>query len=320
MRPCWQGAERRLCRSGPPYTGVNLTPATIAFTTLFVPRGRRRLRAGRWAVFRLSVSSLRLLLLCVAGTSNITLSQRKSEDDIRNYSYWGQAMTDSSPLTSAKRLGTGLAFIIFPLVFLFAFVTHPNLLNPHFLGPEELILRARNASLLHFGHALVTLNTALLVVVALHFMTKLEHTRAAWAGFIGGLLAILGALMLAADKGALCLTMSAFDSLSDYEFTQMMPGLLALFAKKGWVVLVWGILLLPIGFGIQAIALIATRSIPRWQSILFLVGVLFIGTPDGVEIVNLTASVMLTAAFIPYGIQIINEKSGGGVTPQRTFN
>jgi hypothetical protein len=217
-------------------------------------------------------------------------------------------MNENNGLASTKRLGTGLAFIIVPLVFLFAFVTHPNLLNPHFLGPEELILRARHAALLHFGHALVTLNTALLVVVALHFMKALERTSAAWAGFLGGVLAILGALMLAADKGALCLTMSAFDAVPDAQFSHMMPGLLALFAKQGWVVLVWGILLLPVGFGIQAIALAMTRIIPRWQSILFLVGVLFIGVPDGVEIVNLTASVLLAVAFIPHGIRLITDR------------
>lgn len=95
-------------------------------------------------------------------------------------------MNETNGLRSTKRLGTGLAFIIFPSVFLFAFATHPHLLNLRFLGPEELILRARNAGLLHFGHALVTLNTALLVVVALHFMKLLENGTAAWAGFIGG--------------------------------------------------------------------------------------------------------------------------------------
>lgn len=218
-------------------------------------------------------------------------------------------MNERNGLTSTKVLGTGLAFIIFPLVFLFAFATHPNLLNPHFLGPEELILRARHAGLLQFGHALVTLNTVLLVVVALHFMKLLENGTAAWAGFIGASLAVLGALMLAADKGALCLSVSAFDTLPDHEFSAMMPGLLAMFAKKGWVVLVWGMLLLPIGFGIQAIALIATQSISRWQSTLFLVGVLFVAVPDGVEIVNLTASVLLTVAFVPYGIRLITERS-----------
>jgi len=221
----------------------------------------------------------------------------------------GNIMNHMHGLNSTKLLGTGLAFIIFPLVFVFAFATHPNLLNPHFLGPEELILRARDSGVLHLGHALVTLNTALLVVVALHFTRLLESSPGAWAGFIGGMLAVLGALMLAADKGALCLSMSAFDTLSDDQFSAMMPGLQALFAKKGWVVLVWGIILLPIGFAIQAIALVRTKSIPRWQGILFLVGVLFIGVPDGVEIVNLTAAILLTVVFVPYGIQIIGERS-----------
>ena len=217
-------------------------------------------------------------------------------------------MNENEVLISAKRIGTGLAFIIFPLVFIFAFAGHPGLLNPHLLGPEELILRARNNGLLQFGHALVTLNTALLVVIALHFMKLLDRGSSASAGFVGGVLAVLGAVMLAADKGALCLTMSAIDTLPDGDFAQMMPGLLAMFAKEGWLVLLWGILLLPVGFAIQAIALLKTKTLPRWQSILFLIGVLLVGTPDGVEIINLTASILLAVAFVPYGIQIIGSE------------
>jgi len=212
-------------------------------------------------------------------------------------------------LNSAKRIGTGLSFIFFPLVFIFAFAGHPNMLNLHLPGPEELILRARGNGLLHFGHALVTLNPALLVVVALHFMKLLNRGTADWAGFIGGILAIFGVLMLAMDKGALCLTMSALEALPDGDFERMMPGLLLMFTKGGWLVLIWGLLLLPIGFAIQAVALIKSKAIPRSQSILFLIGVLFVGTPDGVEIINLSASVLLALAFVPYGIQIIAKKS-----------
>ena len=218
-------------------------------------------------------------------------------------------MNENEVLISAKRIGTGLAFIIFPLVFIFAFAGHPGLLNPHLLGPEELILRARNNGLLQFAHALVTLNTALLVVIALHFMKLLDRGSSASAGFVGGVLAVLGALMLAADKGALCLTMSAIDTLPDGDFAQMMPGLLAMFGKQGWLVLLWGMLLLPFGFAIQAMALLRTRTLPRWQSILFLIGVLLVATPDGVEIINLTASILLAVAFVPYGIQIIGSES-----------
>ena len=225
-------------------------------------------------------------------------------------------MNENMSLQQAKRIGTGLAFITFPLLFIFAFAVHPGLLQPHFLGPEDMILRAHHSDLLQFGHVLVTISTVLLVIIALHFMKLLDHTSSAWAGFIGAALAIFGAVILAADKGALCLTMSALDTIPEKQFAAMMPGLLAMFSKAGWLVLLWGILLLPIGFAIQAIALIKTRRMPQWQSVLFLVGVLLVGTPDGVEIVNLTASVLMAIAFVPYGIQL--SLRGAGISGKPT--
>jgi len=216
-----------------------------------------------------------------------------------------RTMDSSRHLRTAKQIGTGLCFVVFPLVFVFAFSVHPNLTAPRFLGPFDLIARAHRAGLLHFAHALVTLATALLVVVALHFMNLLEREGRPWWGFIGGALAILGSLALAADKGALCLSMSALDSLSDTEFENMMPGLLAMFSKRGWLFLIWGVLLLPVGFGIQAIGLLRTGALPRWQSVLFLIGVLFIGTPDGAELVNLVASLLMALAFVPYGVRLL---------------
>ena len=74
----------------------------------------------------------------------------------------------------------------------------------------------------------------------------------------------------------------------------------------------WGLLFLPIGFAIQAVALIRTRALPRWQGLLFLGGVLLVGTPDGVEIVNLSASILMSVALIPYGIQIMVDKRKQG--------
>ena len=216
---------------------------------------------------------------------------------------------ENTSLDATKRIGLGLSFIIFPLIFIFAFAGHPDLLNPHLLGPEELILRAHGNSMLHLGHALVTLCTGLLVVVALHFMNLQNNKSTAWLGFIGGVLAILGALMLAADKGALCLTMSALDSLPEHDFAAMMPGLLAMYAKEGWLVLIWGLLLLPIGFVIQAIGLLKSKSLATWQCLFFLIGALFIGTPDGVEIVNLMAAILIAIALIPYGLKIIANKN-----------
>jgi hypothetical protein len=214
-------------------------------------------------------------------------------------------MYENLLLNQIEQIGVGLAFIIFPTLFIFAFAVHPGLLRPRLLNPKEIILRARNNRLLQFGHVLVMLNTALLVVAALQLMKLLEHSSSAWAGYIGAAIAILGAIMLAADKGALCLTMSAFDTLPDQTFTQIMPGVMAMFTKRGWLILLWGVLLLPIGFAIQTTALLNTNALPLWQSILFLIGVLFVGTPDGLEIINLSASILMAIAFVPYGIQII---------------
>lgn len=175
-------------------------------------------------------------------------------------------------LNQIEQIGVGLALIIFPLVFIFAFAAHPRLLRPRLLGPEELVHRAHGNKLVHFGHVLVTLNTSLLIVAALHFMKMLDQSASAWAGFVGAVVAILGSIFLAVDKGALCLTMSAFDTLPEKEFVQIMPGIMAMFSKKGWLKLLWGILLLPIGFIIQAVALIKTQTLSPWQGVLFLVG------------------------------------------------
>jgi hypothetical protein len=223
-------------------------------------------------------------------------------------------MNKSKVLQNGKRIGTGLAFILFPLIFIFAFSVHPGLLTPHFLGPQELIQRAHQNGLLQFAHMLVTLCTALLIVIALHFMKLLEKS-AGWAGTIGGILAIFGAMILAADKGALCLTMSALDNISEAQFSQMIPGLLAMFSKEGWLVILWGMVLLPVGFAIQAVALTTTRSLPRWQSILFLIGVLFVATPDGVEIINLGASILMAVSLIPYGVKLIKESHSNSFAP-----
>lgn len=222
----------------------------------------------------------------------------------------GTRVSENRPIDRAMRIGTGLCFIIFPLIWVFAFAVHPDLLHPRILKPEELIARAHGDSLLQSAHALVTLNTAVLVVLALHFKKLLDRTSIAWAGLLGAALAVLGACLMAADKGALCLTMSALDTLPESQFTQMIPGLLAMFSFKGWMVLVWGFLLMPIGVLIQTIAMLTKNVLPRWQLGLLLLGVPFVGFPDGAEIVNLTAATLMAAALIPYGARLMLRRAG----------
>jgi len=219
-------------------------------------------------------------------------------------------MKSAESLDDVKRLGTGLAFILFPLLFLFAFAVHPGLLNPHQLSPEEVILRAHQNSLLAFGHVLVLFDAAIIIVIALRFMRLLDRASVAWAslGLIGVALDVLGAVFLAAEKGAESLTISAADALPQNQFAQMMPGLVAIFSHQGWMTLVEGVVLLAIGFSIQAIAMIKTNVIPRWRSVLLLIGIWMLGWPDGEEIVALIGSILLAVAFVPYGIQIMRNE------------
>jgi hypothetical protein len=44
------------------------------------------------------------------------------------------------------RVRIGLAFVVMPLVFVFAFAFHPGLLRPGVLGPERPIDRAREGA------------------------------------------------------------------------------------------------------------------------------------------------------------------------------
>jgi len=62
-------------------------------------------------------------------------------------------------------------------------------------------------------------------------------------------------ILLAADKGAPCLTISAPDELADANVTHRLPGPLAMFSNRGRMVLLCGIFLLPVGFGIQVVDL-----------------------------------------------------------------
>jgi hypothetical protein len=99
--------------------------------------------------------------------------------------------------------------------------------------------------------------------------------------------------------------MSALDQLTDQEFTAARPALSAIFAKKGWLWLLWGIVLIPIGFAVLAVAALVTGATSAWVALLLLVGVLFIGVPDGVEIVNLSAALVMSAGLVPYGVSMV---------------
>ena len=219
-------------------------------------------------------------------------------------------------LETAKRIGTGLAFVVFPIVFIFAFAIHPDLFSLAVVTDVNTRIGEFHGNrLMHLGHALMLLTVPLLIVVSLKFMEMLTE-RGAWLGFVGCVVAVFGAVMLAVDKTALCLVPSAFDTLPEAEFEQMLPGLEAMFSFKGWLALLYLLPLLPIGFMIQGVGLYLGRAIPRWQSASLIIAMVLLGVSAAVDIdlFGLVASAILAIALVPFGIQLIKGSNRGSQT------
>ena len=210
-------------------------------------------------------------------------------------------------LETVKRIGTGLAFILSPLFFGIAFVAHPNILSLEIGGEVSAkVAEFHGNSFMHFGHFMMLMSVPLLIVIATRFMRILKG-RGAWLGFIGGVLAVFGAVLLAVDKTALCLVMSAFDTLPEAQYVQLLPGIETLFNFKGYLVILYLLALLPIGFLIQGIGLYLERAIPRWQSAALIVAALglVVAAAVDIDLFGLVATVFLAISVIPNGIQII---------------
>jgi hypothetical protein len=216
----------------------------------------------------------------------------------------GETTMNDKTLDRIKQAGTALAFMLYPLLAGFAFAVHPNLMSlsiDHSI--QERIAEFHGNQLLHFGHVLMLLSVPLLIAIAVHLMNLLGE-RAPWWGFIGGVLAVGGALILAVDKGALCLVPSAFDTLPEADFQALTPGIEAMFGYKGWLGLLSLLPILPVGFILQTIGLVRSKTISRWQSVPMLVGSILMANPD-IDIIGLVATIFLGIGFIPYAIHLL---------------
>lgn len=203
-----------------------------------------------------------------------------------------------------RRVGTALALMVFPLLFVAIYAAHPNLLAfKPLLTLDDWTGRFHRRPLLHAAHAVMTLAVPLLVVSAYHFAHVLRG-RGAWFGLIGGAMAIVGAVILAADKGALCLVPSAFDTLPPAAFEALRPGLVVMQAREGWLVILWLLPLLPLGFVVQGIGLLRERLVGRAEGAALIAGSLLLANPD-IEALSLVASLLLTAALWSYGLRLL---------------
>jgi len=208
---------------------------------------------------------------------------------------------------TAKRICTGLAFFLYPLAAFIAFIAHPNLLSLEVGVPVmDKVAEFHNNRFMHFGHLLMVLSVPPLTIVIIKFMSMLKR-RGAWWGFIGGVMALYGVLGLAVQKTAQCLVMSTFDTLPETVYTQLLPGIEAIFNLKGYLVIIYLLPLLPIGVLIQGIGLYREENIPHWQSVVMIIAMLGMGVSAAVDIdiFGLVSTLILAISWFPLGFQLI---------------
>ncbi|NNC66152.1 MAG: hypothetical protein HKN84_15315 [Gammaproteobacteria bacterium] len=216
-------------------------------------------------------------------------------------------MSEGNALDRMKRLGTGISFIVFPLMLLAGFSLHPNLLSlDRVTDAAQLAEEFRGSFWFHFGHLLVLFAVPLIIVAGVRCM-QLATGRGEWLGFVGGVIGIFGAFVLAVDKGALTLVLTAFDTLPPSEFELIYPALQTLLDRAGWLWLVWLLPLLPFGYALLAVALARAGVIGNTQTVLIVTGLLLLINPD-IEVISTVGAVLMCAGYIPLGIRELQGK------------
>lgn len=211
-------------------------------------------------------------------------------------------MNANRSIQRAKLVLYGCSFVLFPAMLLVGFLMHPNLLGFELTTTaEQLAAKFRNNDLFHIGHLIVTFAVPLIIAMHLAVMQRLRG-KGCWYGFIGGLIGIFGAFILAVDKGSLCLVLSGFDTLSDADFAQIGPALQTIVDMDGLLAINWLLVLLSVGGIIQAIGLVKERQLRAWQGIGIVVGLLMQINP-GFDIINAAGMALAMLGYWPLGFR-----------------
>lgn len=207
-------------------------------------------------------------------------------------------------IETIKNKGFAISLITFPIMLLVGFLMHPNLLRLEALHTvEQLVGRFHNQPLYHFGHLIVMFAVPVIMIMLTGNMNVLQG-KGKRAGFWGGIIGLFGAFILAVDKGALCLVLSAFDTLPEAEFQVFVPFLSVMVNKAGLLWVVWLLPLLPIGAAIQAFGLMKEQIIHKWQGVSTIAGLLLLNNPD-IELISAVGALLMCIGYIPWGVKLL---------------
>lgn len=204
-----------------------------------------------------------------------------------------------------KTKGLAFSLMLFPIMLLVGFLMHPHLEQMKMIfTAQDLVERFHNNSYYHIGHLIVMFSVPFIIVSMIGIMNGLQSSGKNW-GFWGCIIGVFGAFILAVDKGALCLVLSAFDSLPERDFITISPFLQVIVDKAGLLKVCYLLPLLPIGAIIQGVGLIKEKCIKKWQGILMILGLLLLNNPD-IELISTIGTLFMCFGYFPIGIKALH--------------
>lgn len=207
-------------------------------------------------------------------------------------------------IETIKNKGFAISLVAFPLMLLIGFLLHPNILKMEALHTvEQLVARFHNHPMYHIGHFIVMFTVPVIMIMLIGSMNTLQG-KGKLLGFWGGIIGLFGAFILAVDKGALCLVLSAFDTLPEAQFQMFVPFLRVMVNKEGMLWIVWLLPLLPVGAVIQSIGLMKEQIISKWQRMCIIVGLLLLNNPD-IELISSVGAFLMCVGYIPWGVKLL---------------
>lgn len=203
-----------------------------------------------------------------------------------------------------ETLAGGISTVTFPVLLFVGFALHPRLFAPRLTKTaDDLAAKFRGKPAFHVGHLLVFLAVPFIlanfVVVA-----SLLQGPGRTLGLLGAAIGAVGAVILAGDKGALCIVLSAFDTLSDAEFASIRPALRSIVERRGLLKVFWALPLLPAGAILQMVGLLREGVVPGWSGALAIAGLALLNNPD-IDVISAAGALLMCSAYIPLGLRLL---------------
>jgi hypothetical protein len=209
---------------------------------------------------------------------------------------------ETNRVDAYKRIGTGLALILSPLLFVIGFGIHP--LEGHTAaGAFQTI--ADNQARWAAAHVLLLFGAALLIPAAISVMHRLNGTRP-WYGAIGAALVGFGAVFLGALIGAEALATSAFATVPADQRAGLLPGVQAMLDSKGALWATYLSFATLLGLLVLGIGLVLAGTRFRWIGVLTIIAALVMAVGAvGSERIGAIGSVPLLIGFGSLGLDTL---------------